>query len=320
MAKKSESLITGGAGFIGSNLADKLLNSGTKVICYDNFNSYYFGKERNIEKNLDNSNYRLVKGDILDLKSLSETAKEAEIIYHLAAQPGVRYSIQNPVEVSHININGTINVLEAMRLADVKRLVFASSSSVYGKPQHLPIQETHPTDPISPYGASKLAAEKYCELYGELYGFSISILRYFTAYGPRQRPDMAIHKFVKTILADQNPIIYGDGAQTRDFTYIDDIVQSTVLAAEKMMSGVHIFNIGGGQRISINDLIQRLISLCGKKDNIMPIYESKMFGDMSDTHADIGMASRLLGYKPITSLKEGLNNFIDWYNSSFKQL
>jgi len=309
-------LITGGAGFIGSNLADNLLRIGSKVVCFDNFNTYYSDKEKNVQHNLDHSNYRLVKSDILDLKSLQKTLKDIDIIFHLAAQPGVRYSLQHPFEVSQINIGGTINVLEAARLADVNKFIFASSSSVYGNPKYLPLDELHPTEPISPYGLSKLTAEKYCELYGNQYGMKILILRYFTVYGPRQRPDMAIHKFVKSISDGKSPTIYGNGEQTRDFTYISDIVDGTLLAAEKTVPTSCIFNLGGGNRVSVNKLIHLLNEIYGKTHFVKPLYEPDNPGDVIDTNANVGKASKFLGYKPKISLKEGLRNFMEWFKSA----
>ncbi len=313
--KNCRVLITGGSGFIGSHLADLLIEMKNIVTCYDNFNEYYSGKERNLQKNMSNPNHTLVKADILDFDELLKTVKCNDVIFHLAAQPGVRYSLENPLEVSRINIDGTINVLEASRLADVRNIVFASSSSVYGEAEYLPIDESHPTNPISHYGVSKLSAEKYCKVYGELYGINISILRYFTAFGPRQRPDMAIHKFVKSILNGKSPIIYGDGNQTRDFTYISDIITGTILAAENNQ-GVDFYNLGGGHRISVNTLIHHLLHICNKDTILKPKYEGKKIGDVEDTHADISKASKILGYIPKVTLEDGLMNFVNWYNSN----
>jgi len=306
-------LVSGGAGFIGSHLADKLLERRSIVICYDNFSPYYSGKEKNVRNNLNNPNYHLVKADILDFESLSEAMKDVDVVFHLAAQPGVRYSVEHPAEVSQINVNGTISVLETARRREVGKIVYASSSSVYGNPEGMPIGEEHPLAPISPYGVSKLAGEKYCQVYRRLYGLDIVILRYFTVYGPRQRPDMAIHRFVDQISNGKPPVVYGDGKQTRDFTYVDDIVAGTIEAAQAEGYAGEAFNLGGGHRISVNDLLQRLIKLLGKENVIQPVYEAAKPGDVENTHADIGKARGILGYEPRTSLEEGLKNFTEWY-------
>jgi len=306
-------MITGGAGFIGSHIADDLLERRNIVVCYDNFSPYYSGKERNVRNNLNNPSYHLVKADILDFGALSQAMKDVDVVFHLAAQPGVRYSVGHPLEVSQINVGGTINILEAARQRRVRKIVYASSSSVYGNPECMPISEEHPLHPISPYGASKLAGEKYCEVYQRLYGMDTVILRYFTVYGPRQRPDMAIFRFVKQISEGKRPVVYGDGKQTRDFTYVNDIVAGTIAAAEIEGYAGEAFNLGGGHRISVNGLLQRLIELLAKDDVIRPIYEAAKLGDIENTHADIKKARSILGYEPKTSLKEGLKNFIDWH-------
>ena len=305
-------LVTGGAGFIGSHLVDRLLENRKIVVCYDNFNPYYSGKEGNVKKHTGNPNYHLVRADILDFESLSQAVKDVDVVYHLAAQPGVRYSIEHPLEVTQINVCGTTNVLEAARQGKATKIVYASSSSVYGNPESMPVSEDHPLRPISPYGASKLAGEKYCQTYAKLYGMDIVMLRYFTVYGPRQRPDMAIRKFVTQILDDRPPVIYGDGTQMRDFTYIDDIVAGTIAAAETRGSAGEAFNLGGGHRTSVNSLVQRLLKLCGKVGTLQPVYEAAKLGDVENTHADIRKASHALGYNPRTELDQGLKRFIEW--------
>jgi len=311
-------LVTGGAGFIGSHLADKLLERHNIVVAYDNFSPYYSGKERNVRNNVDNPNYHLVKADILDFGALSQAMKDVDVVFHLAAQPGVRYSIEHALEVSQINVSGTVNVLEAARQKRVRKVVYASSSSVYGNPKCMPVGEEHPLDPISPYGVSKLAAEKYCQVYRRLYEMDIVILRYFTVYGPRQRPDMAIHRFVDQIFESKAPVVYGDGKQTRDFTYIDDIVVGTIKAAEIEGYAGEAFNLGGGHRVSVNDLLKRLIKLCRKENVVKPIYEHAKLGDVTDTHADISKARRILGFEPKTDVEGGLRNFIEWHKLSLR--
>lgn len=306
-------MITGGAGFIGSHLADALLEMGNTVICYDDFNSYYTGKERNVQHNLNNPNYHLIKADVLDFDNLFHAIHGVDVIFHLAAQAGIRYSVEHPQEVAKINIMGTLILLNAARQQKVKKIIFASSSSVYGNPQYMPTDENHPTNPISPYGASKLSAEKYCLIYHKLYNMNIVILRYFTVYGPRQRPDMAIRKFIRLVFNNKPPVIYGDGTQTRDFTYVDDIIQGTVSVAEMEDVDGEIFNLGGGHSVSVRHLVQLLIELAGKEGKIQPEYVPAKLGDVKDTHADITKARNFLRYEPQSYLENGLRNFLEWY-------
>ena len=311
--RKLRILVTGGAGFIGSHLADALLQMNNIVINYDNLNPYYTGKQRNVEQSLRNDKYHLFRADIRNFENVFQAMEGVDVVFHLAAQPGVRYSVEHPLEVSQINVGGTINVLEAARQRRVRKIVYASSSSVYGNPECMPVSEAHPLNPISPYGASKLAGEKYCQAYEKLYGMDIVILRYFTVYGPRQRPDMAIYRFVNQIFEGKRPVVYGDGKQTRDFTYVNDVVAGTIAAAQTEGCAGEAFNLGGGQRISVNDLLQRLIKLCGKEDVVGPSHEQAKSGDVRDMHADISKAGRVLRFEPKTDLEEGLRNFIEWY-------
>lgn len=303
-------MITGGAGFIGSHLADRLVETGSKVVVYDNFNDFYTGKDKNIEQLQNHPNFTLVRGDILKYRHLRETMRGADIVFHLAAQPGVRYSLLHPVETNNVNTVGTLNVLEAARENEIVKLVYASSSSVYGNQERLPIKETAETYPISPYGASKLAAEHYHRIYHQTYGLNIVTLRYFTVYGPRQRPDMAIYRFIRQIHENKPLTIYGDGTQTRDFTYIDDTVQGTIASAETEDIGGEVFNLGSGSRITLNDLLKLLAELIG---DFEILYEAKKKGDVAHTLADISKAKTMLGYKPRVDLKKGLSRFIKWY-------
>jgi len=231
----------------------------------------------------------------------------------LAAQAGVRYSLEKPVETNNVNTIGTLNVLNAAKENHSEKIIFASSSSVYGMPKYMPMDEKHPTDPISIYGASKLAAEKYCKIYNDLLGLPTIILRYHTVYGPRQRPDMAFHKWVRRLFANKPPIVYGDGNQTRDFTYVDDIVNGTLRAAEIDGIGGEIFNLGSGSRMSVNDVVKLLMRFTGGE--IEPVYEPPKLGDVSDTHADVSRAEGALGYKPKVTLEEGIKRFIEWFRS-----
>lgn len=310
-------LITGGAGFIGSHLADKLLQLGNEVICYDNFDSFYLNKEKNIEHNLKNPKYKLIKADILDYNLLKIAMQKVDITFHLAAQPGVRFSIENPEKTVRVNILGTVNVLKAALEQNVTKVIFASSSSVYGEPKHLPLDEKHPTNPISPYGLSKLCSEKYCQLYHKLYRENIVILRYFSVYGPRQRPDMAIHKFVNLLVQSKHPEIYGDGFQSRDFTYIDDVVQGTILAAEKDTAIGEVFNIGNGSTITVNDLVELLIKLL-QKEQVKPTRTKPKLGDVTHTYASVEKAKFTLGYQPKTLLPDGVKRFAEWYLKTYE--
>jgi UDP-glucose 4-epimerase len=306
-------LITGGAGFIGSHLADKLLNMGNDVIVYDNLDEYYSDKEKNIEHNLSRKNFHFINGDILDYETLIKSMKGINIVFHLAAQPGVRFSMTNPDKTLKVNVLGTLNVLRASKETGVRRLVFASSSSVYGQIKYMPVDEKHPTKPTSIYGISKLTSENLCQLFNDQLGLKVVVLRYHTVYGPRQRPDMAIHKWVKQIFHNERITIYGDGNQTRDFTYIDDVVDATIKAAYVENIDGEIFNIGGGSNKSVNQVVRLLTKLTGM--NVEIIYEPEQVGDVSHTYADVSKAKKILGYEPKTKLEEGLKKFIDWYKT-----
>jgi UDP-glucose 4-epimerase len=303
-------LVTGGAGFIGSHLVDKLIEKENHVTVFDNFDEYYSGKEKNIQHHFSNPNFTLIKADILNKNLLFKTSKSVDVIFHLAAQAGVRFSFVNPNKTNIINTTGTLNILQAAKKEKIKKIIFASSSSVYGVPHYMPIDEKHPTEPLSIYGASKLIAEKYCKIYSQLLGLNVIILRYHTVYGPRQRPDMAIRKWTDLLFDNRSPEIYGDGNQTRDFTYISDIIRGTILAAEVDEIGGNIFNLGGGSNISVNELIKGLIKLTGK--DLKPIYKESKLGDVFDTHAKIQKAEKILGYTPKVNLQTGLNRFIKW--------
>lgn len=310
--KDLEVLVTGGAGFIGSNLIDALVQKGNRLIVYDNFDDYYGGKEANLRHHQNNRNVRQIRADILDYDSLVKAAGDVDLVFHLAAQPGVRYSLENPVKTSSVNFMGTVNVLRAVGKSRGRKLVFASSSSVYGNPQYMPIDENHPTNPISVYGITKLAAEKLCLSLGESWGLSVVVVRYFTVYGPRQRPDMAIFRWVAQMI-DQKPLtVYGDGEQMRDFTYVEDTVRGTVLAASNMGADGRIFNIGSGTVHKLKDIIRIMQDIIGKNRAEIS-YEDSKSGDVPATHANIGKARRVLGYTPEVDIKEGIRRFVDWY-------
>lgn len=302
-------LVTGCAGFIGSHLTEKLLNRGLKVIGIDNFDDYYSPeiKRRNIKNFSENKNFRFIEADIRKVKSIPENV---DTVFHLAAICGVRNSIKNPTKYVKVNIGGTANLLE-LSLNKVSQFIFASSSSVYGdKPlDKLPAKETDALNPISPYALSKLQAEELCKLFSKIYGLPVTILRYFTVYGPRQRPDEAICKFTKLLLNGKRPCIYGNGEQTRDFTHVNDIVQGTLMTDDSKSIG--IFNLGSSDRISVNELVKLLKDEI--ETNIEPEYVDKKMGDVRHTWADISKAREAFGYKPGVEIKEGIQNFVRWF-------
>lgn len=310
-------LITGGAGFIGSTLADTLVKENCKVICVDNFCDYYSPelKRKNIANALLNSNYKLYEADIENLEELEKIFSEnkIDIIVHLAARAGVRPSIEKPVEYMQTNVMGTVNILELMKKYGVKKMCMASSSSVYGNCKAEKFSEDlNVRRPISPYAASKSACEQICYTYHHLYDLNIVMLRYFTVFGPRQRPDLAINKFVNLIRNNQPINMYGDGSSIRDYTYIDDIVSGTISAMKYDKTGYEIFNLGGGNPISLVDMISTIENILGKKAiiNKMPMQP----GDVDRTVCDISKSMKLLNYKPETSFYDGVKNFINWSN------
>jgi len=312
----SKVVITGGAGFIGSHIAAEVAKE-YEVVIIDNLDDYYSPdlKRRNLEFLLANPNVRFVEGDITDSGLLRRVIDaDVEFVYHEAAQAGVRISVENPFKPNNVNVLGTLNVLKASLDAGVRRVINASSSSVYGKVKYLPFDETHPTMPISPYGVSKLAAEHYCRVFYEVYGLPTVSLRYFTVYGPRMRPDLAISIFTGKMLANEPITVYGDGEQTRDFTYIDDIVRVNRGLLETSAADGYAMNVGGGHRITVNDLIARLREITGSASEV--VYSDKQKGDAEHTLADTSLAGRLVGYRPEVSIREGLGRFVEWYRSA----
>lgn len=312
-------LITGGAGFIGSHLAEKLAYKH-EVIILDNMDPYYDVriKKENI-KIVESKGAKFILGDVTNYDFIEKIIKEnaIEIIFHEAARPGVRYSIKDPFLPNEVNVIGTLNILKASSDTDVKKVINASSSSVYGNVEYLPFDENQPTLPISPYAVSKLAAEHYCRVFHEVYGLKTISLRYFTVYGPRMRPDLAIPIFTKSILNNELPIIFGNGEQTRDFTYIDDIVDANLKILKTNRADGEVLNIGSGRRVTINYMIDTLKNLLNS--DIKSEYVDPVKGDARDTLANIDKAEKLIGYEPKTSLEEGLIKFIGWYkkNPSF---
>lgn len=310
-------LITGGAGFIGSHLAEKLAQLDHEIVILDNLDPYYDTeiKKKNLEINLRNSNCNFVKGNILDKDQLDNIVLDGvKFIYHEAAQPGVRASVEDPLKPNEVNVNGTLNVLEAARKGDVKRVINASSSSVYGKVEYLPFDEKHPTQPLSPYGVSKLVAEHYCRLYNDLYDLPTVSLRYFTVYGPRMRPDLAIPLFSRALFSGEPPTIFGNGEQTRDLTYIEDIVSANLKLLETDKADGEILNVGGGKRVTVNQLYENLCQLIDI--DIEPKYQDEIKGDAKHTLASIDKARELIRYEPTTVIETGLGKFVNWFRKN----
>jgi len=306
-------VITGGAGFIGSHIVEALV-SDHEVVIVDNLDTYYPPalKQRNLDAIREKGDFTFIQGDVTDLAFMKSTIDDTvDYVYHEAAQAGVRISVENPFKPNQVNVLGTLNVLKASIDAGVKRVINASSSSVYGKVKYLPFDEAHPTMPVSPYGVSKLAAEHYCRVFYEVYGLPTVSLRYFTVYGPRMRPDLAISIFTRKMLANEPITVYGDGEQTRDFTYIDDIVRVNRKLLETSAADGHAMNVGGGHRITVNDLIAHLREITGSMSEV--VYSDKQKGDAEHTLADTSLAGRLVGYRPEVSVEVGLAEFVRWF-------
>ncbi|MBD3390049.1 SDR family NAD(P)-dependent oxidoreductase [Candidatus Micrarchaeota archaeon] len=303
-------LVTGGAGFIGSHLSERLLQDGHSVKVLDNFDNYYSPelKQENIRKCLENFNFELITGDVRNKETVQNAIEGVGAVVHEAAQAGVRASVEDPEKTVSVNIDGTLNVLVAAREARVKKIVFASSSSVYGKTKYLPYDEKHPTEPISPYGVTKLAGEHMCRVFSGLYGMEIPMLRYFTVYGPRVRPDLAINKFFRRAMKNEKIEIYGDGSKTRDFTYVGDIVEGTLLALEKGKTGP--YNLGGGNRVSVKELAEKIIQITGSSSEV--VYTENQAGDVIDTLSNASKAREELGWEPKMKIDEGLRNYYEW--------
>jgi len=313
-------LVTGGAGFIGSHLCERLLLNGKKVYCIDDFNNYYDPeiKRHNINSLLDLDNFNLLEGDIKDNAFLESCfiKHHFEEIIHLAARAGVRPSLQNPLLYAEVNINGTLNLLELARKYKVLNFIFGSSSSVYGNNKKVPFSESDKIHGmISPYAITKQAGENLCFNYNHLYGIPMTCLRFFTVYGPRQRPDMAIYKFTKLIYENKEIPMYGNGSAERDYTFIDDIIDGVVKALGNRYP-FEIFNLGESETISLSNMINLIEKSLGKKAkvNSLPMQP----GDVNITFADINKAKRMLDYNPKTKIKDGIPIFVDWFLDNHK--
>ena len=312
-------LITGGAGFIGSHLADKLLKEGNKVIVVDNFCDFYNPKikEDNVKHNLNNANYTLKRIDIRNREELAKAFDEAnvDVVIHLAAMAGVRPSIDNPIYYQEVNCVGTQNILEEMKAHNVKKLVMASSSSVYGNCKEVPFKEDMVVDfAISPYAATKKANEVMTHVYHKLFDFNVIMLRFFTAFGPRQRPDLAINKFTRLMLNNEPIPMFGDGTTSRDYTYVEDIVSGIEKSIEYVNNNKDVYeilNLGNSSPVSLKEMINTIAEVLNKTPNIEELPMQP--GDVERTFADISKANRLIGYEPKTSFKQGIENFVKWY-------
>jgi len=313
-------LVTGGAGFIGSHVVDRLLGRGDEVVIIDNMNDYYDPriKERNITPALESSSVTFVKGDILDVALLERLfdENEFEVIVHLAARAGVRPSLEQPLLYEEVNCRGTLNLLEGARKHGIKRFVFASSSSVYGNVKEIPFREDARIDrPVSPYAATKAAGELYCHNYFHLYGIPVTALRFFTVYGPRGRPDMAIYKFTELIDRGEPIPFFGDGTTARDYTYCTDIVDGIMAAVDRDL-GFEIINLGESKTTCLSDLVRIIEENLGKKATLKKLPMQP--GDVVLTCADVSKARRLLDYNPTTPVEEGIGRFMEWYRAEVR--
>lgn len=314
-------VVTGGAGFIGSHLVDRLLAAGHRVTVIDNFNDFYDPaiKRANCRRHLEQAGYHLVEGDIRDPNAVERCFADGPVgeVIHLAAMAGVRPSIKNPVLYQEVNLVGTMNVLEACRRHGVGRYLFASSSSVYGNNRKVPFSEDDSVDhPISPYAATKKAGELMAYTYHHLYGFPTACLRFFTVYGPRQRPEMAIHLFTAKIWRGEEITMFGEGDSRRDYTFIDDIVDG-IMAVRQSRFDYEILNLGRSDTVTLRDLICKIEQKLGKRAIMRKLPQQP--GDVDQTYADISRASRLCGFAPKVSIDDGLARFARWYINKQEQ-
>jgi len=313
MRTKKRILITGAAGFIGNNLINRLLQSGIyQLVGLDNFDNFYSReqKEKNLAPFISHPDFHFFEGDICNMDDLLALG-DFDVIIHLAAKAGVRPSILNPILYQQVNVDGTQNLLEFARQKNIMQFVFASSSSVYGINENIPWNEDEKLKPISPYASTKLSCEMLGHVYSHLYGIRFLALRFFTVYGPAQRPDLAIHKFFKAI-SEGNPIpVFGDGSSSRDYTFVEDTIQGIEAAITYDQSDFEIINLGNHQTVTLSELISAIEKISGKKATIDR--QPEQAGDVPKTYADISKAKRLLNYQPDTSLETGLLRFYEWY-------
>jgi len=307
-------LVTGGAGFIGSNIVDELVRRGHDVAVLDDLSS---GTRINLEQVAGKVDLRV--GRITDLDTIQKACEGADYVIHLAARTSVPRSVKDPIESNRINIDGTLNVLVAARDAKVRRVVFAASSSAYGETPVLPKVETMTPAPISPYGVTKYVGELYAQVFGRVYGLENACVRYFNVFGPRQDPTSqysgVLSRFMLAVLEGKKPVIYGDGEQSRDFTFIENVVDETLRACEAPDASGRVFNGGTGSRITLNQVIGLLAKISGQP--IEAVYDPPRNGDIRDSQADISLARRVLGYEPKVQFEEGLRRTWEWYRAKY---
>lgn len=306
-------LVTGGAGFIGSNIVEALLEKGEKVRVVDNLST---GKEENIAPFRDRIEF--LEADILDIDIMKDACKGIDYVLHQAALPSVPRSVADPISSNRANVDGTVNILWAAKEAGVKRVVYASSSSAYGNQPALPKKEDMPADPLSPYAISKYAGELYTRIFHQIYGLSTVSMRYFNVFGPRQDPNSqyaaVIPNFINALINGESPVIFGDGEQSRDFTFVKNVVQANLLAAKAEKASGQMLNIACGQRITLNQLVNKLKGILDSP--LDPLYTDPRPGDVKHSLADISRAERLLDYKPTYSMEEGLKETVKWFACS----
>jgi len=307
-------LVTGGAGFIGSNIVDELVRRNHEVVVLDDLSA---GKESNLASVRGKVDLRI--GSITDLAAVQPAVKGADYVVHLAARTSVPRSVKDPLETNHVNIDGTLNVLVAARDAKVRRFVYAASSSAYGETPTLPKTESMHPEPISPYGVTKYVGEIYAQAFGRTYGLENASVRFFNVFGPRQDPTSqysgVLSRFMLAVIRNEQPVIYGDGEQSRDFTYIDNIVDETLRACDATDASGKVFNGGTGARITLNQVLKLLEKITGEK--IQPRYDPPRAGDIRDSQADISLARKVLGYQPLVGFEEGLQRTWAWYSSAY---
>ncbi len=312
MISSSTFLVTGGAGFIGSNIVKRLLDEGNEVRVLDNFAT---GKRENLEPFRNNPKFTLYEGDFRSFHIVRDAVKGVEFVLHQGALPSVPRSINDPITSNDVNILGTLNILEAAKEFGVKRVIYASSSSIYGNSETLPKIENMPVNPLSPYAVTKYTSERYCQTYFWLYGLETVALRYFNVFGPNQDPtsqySAVIPKFIKAILNDKQPVIYGDGLQSRDFTYVENNINANLLACLSEKAPGNVYNVGCGERFTLIDLVKSLNQIIGK--NIEPIYEKDRAGDVKHSLASIEKIKTDIDYKVLVDFKDGLEKTIEFY-------
>jgi nucleoside-diphosphate-sugar epimerase len=314
MSYTSKVLVTGGAGFIGSNLADELIKKGAKVTILDNFVT---GFRENLEEIT--GDFEFIEGDINNSDKLRQAVEGSEIVFHQAALPSVPRSVENPLETHEACVNGTFNVLLRAKEANVRRVVYAASSSAYGNQEVLPKEETMLPEPLSPYAAAKLMGEYYCQVFDNVYGLETLCLRYFNVFGPRQNPSSqysgVISRFVDALMSNKTPVIYGDGETSRDFTYIDNVVDANLKAAQTKKGIGQVMNVANGERITLNQLLETLKKITNQSD-VQVEYKSERSGDVKHSQASNRRAVDYLGYEKKVDLEEGLRNTINWWKQS----